>query len=133
MKVLKIGLGVLLLAVVVVFVGQIVASESGEVVVLTSQGEAGPEETRLWVVEHEGVQFLRAQQDSGWYRRLVAEPEIRLERQGHEMGYRAETMPLGREINQLMRAKYGWRDVYIEWLIGGREEAVAVALSTSAG
>ena len=128
MKALKIGLLVLLLAVVAVFVGQIVASESGEVVVLTSQGEAGPQETRLWVVEHEGVQLLRAQKDSSWYQRLVAEPELMLERQGHVSGYRAETLALGEEINQLMREKYGWRDVYIEWVIGGREESVAVAL-----
>jgi len=129
MKFLKIGIGVLLGITALVFIGQMVASESAEVVVMTSQGSEGPEETRLWVVEHEGLQYLRAQADSGWYQRLVATPEIGLERAGVSQRYLARTDPeLAAEVNRLMRDKYGWRDVYIDWMIGGREEAVAVAL-----
>lgn len=128
MKSLKIGLGGLLLTVIAVFVGQIIASESAEVVILTSAGSAGPEETRLWVVEHDGVQFLRADGGSGWYQRLLAEPALQLERAGQVVDYHAEARPLGDEINRLMRDKYQWRDVYIDWLMGGRDQAIAVAL-----
>jgi hypothetical protein len=54
---------------------------------------------------------------------------VRLERDGTTAPYRAEPRAeLAAEINRLMRAKYGWRDAYIEWTVGGREDAVAVAL-----
>jgi len=129
MKILKIGLGLLVGAFVVIFVSQIVASESAEVVVLTSNDSGGEQTTRLWVVDHEGLQYLRAQQDSGWYGRLVEEPGVRLERAAVIMSYRAEARrDLAAEVNGLMRQKYGWRDVYMEWLIGGRDDAIAVAL-----
>jgi hypothetical protein len=130
MKVLKIGLIVVVLALVAVFGMQMVASESAEVVVLHSQGGEGVEETRLWVVDLDGAQFLRASGDSGWYQRLVAQPSVRLERDGVTRAYRAEAdLNLEGEINSLMAAKYGWRDSYIDMVIGGRDDAIAVRLS----
>lgn len=111
-----------------VFLAQIVASETGEVVVLTTRTAEGPKETRLWVVDLDGVQYLRAGADSGWYRRLTAAPDVRLARGAETAAYRAETQPRGAEVNRLMREKYGWRDVVIEVLVGGREDAIAVAL-----
>ena len=49
------------------------ASESGEVVVLESQDDQGEvQSTRLWVVDHDGSMWLRAGDDqSGWYQRLM--------------------------------------------------------------
>jgi hypothetical protein len=129
MRILLYLLGVLLALVVLVFVSQMVASETGEVVVLTSQGPDGPQETRLWVVDLDGVQYLRASPDSGWYQRLVAEPDAMLERQGEARAYRTEArLELAAEVNDLMQDKYGWRDTYIDLLIGGRDDAVPVAL-----
>ncbi len=129
MKKLLYVLGALIAFIVLVFVTQIVASESAEVVVLTSQGPGGAEETRLWVVDLEGVQYLRASPGSGWYERLVAAPEVTLVRDGESAAYRAGARPaLAGEINALMRSKYGWRDRYIELLLGGRDDAIAVAL-----
>ena len=113
----------------VLIVSQMVASETGEVVVLTSQSAEGEQETRLWVVDLDGVQYLRASPDSGWYQRLVAEPEAKLERDGTTLAYRAEAQLQHRDaVNDLMQAKYGWRDTYIDMLIGGRDDAIAVAL-----
>lgn len=121
--------GGLVSLVLLVFLSQLIASESAEVVVLSSQGAEGEEETRLWVVDLEGVQYLRAGTDSGWYQRLLAEPDARLTRDGVTADYRTESRPPeAAEMNRLMREKYGWRDVYIDLLMGGREDAVAVAL-----
>ncbi len=45
-------IGALLVVVVVLFVGQILASESGEVVVVTTTDATGAQhETHLWIVE----------------------------------------------------------------------------------
>ena len=129
MKIIFYLVGALLALVMLVFVSQMVASETGEVVVLTSQSPEGDQETRLWVVDLDGVQYLRASPDSGWYQRLVAEPEALLEREGSTLAYRTEARLANRDaINDLMQAKYGWRDTYIDMLIGGRDDAVPVAL-----
>ena len=129
MKFLLYGLGGILGLAVLVFGSQMIASETGEVVVLSSQGANGPEETRLWVVDHQGVQYLRAGEDSGWFLRLVAAPEAMLERDGVTANYRAERRDeLADEVNALMQDKYGWRDQYIDLMLGGREDAVAVAM-----
>lgn len=130
MKKLLYVLGALIAFVVLLFVTQIVASESAEVVVLTSQGPDGATETRLWVVDLDGVQYLRASPGSGWYERLLANPDVTLVRDGQSGRYRAETRPaLASEVNDLMQAKYGWRDSYIDLLLGGRDDAIAVALT----
>jgi hypothetical protein len=129
MKVVLYLIGALLAFVVLVFVSQMVASETGEVVVLTSQSAEGAQETRLWVVDLDGVQYLRASPDSGWYQRLVAAPEALLERDGTTLAYRAQAHLENRDaVNDLMQSKYGWRDSYIDLLIGGRDDAVPVAL-----
>ena len=124
--------GALLGVVVLVFVIQGIASETAEVVVLTSPADgAGRQarETRLWVVDLEGVQYLRARPASGWYQRLLVQPGVSLLRAGESRRYRAETrMQKADALNRLMREKYGWRDAYIGLLVGGREDAVPVAL-----
>lgn len=129
MKVLLYLVGGLLALLLLVAVSQLVASETGEVVVLTSQSAGGDQETRLWVVDLAGVQYLRAGTDSGWYQRLVAAPEAGLTRAGKAGRYRAEARPeVVDEVNRLMLEKYGWRDTYIALLLGGRQGAVPVAL-----
>ena len=133
MKMLLYLVGSLVILVVLIYVSQLIASESGEVVVLTSQGPDGGQDTRLWVVDLEGVQYLRASPDSGWYQRLVAEPEVMLVRNGNSAAYRAEVRTaVVAEVNRLMREKYGWRDAYIEFLIGDRMASVPVALIPNA-
>ena len=65
---------VLLLALVVVV--EVIASESGEVVVVTTvDADGNPAETRLWVVDHEGSAYLRAgSPQSGWFQQLQPAP-----------------------------------------------------------
>ena len=95
---------------------QLLASESGEIVTLRTQDEAGDvHETRLWVVDHEGSAWLRAGNASaGWFPRLVAKPEVEVERDGVTGKFRAEPTPEARDtINDLMNQKYGFADSYI--------------------
>ena len=130
MKLLKIVLISVLALFALVMLLQIVASETGEVVVLTTRDSGGEAETRLWVIDQDGAQYLRAQPGSGWYGRLAAAPAVSMERDGVKSAYVAETRPTeGSAVNDAMRAKYGWRDVIIELLLGGRADAVAVRLN----
>ena len=124
--------GKILLVIVGLFaalmIAQLVASESGEVVVVsTNNADGGVETTRLWVVDHEGSQWLRSGSPmAGWYQRMTASPEIQIERAG--ITYAATVQPdvAKRDvINSLMREKYGWADQFIE-LMFGRDDAIAI-------
>lgn len=124
----------LIWAVVLIFIGlmllQMVASESGEVVVLSTRGDGdAAEETRLWVVDHDGHAWLRAgQPQSGWFMRLTANPRIGLERNGVRNAFDAVPEPAMRDtINGLMNAKYGWADDFIGMMFG-RDDATPVRL-----
>jgi hypothetical protein len=112
-----------------------IASETGEVVVLTTRdaGDA-PHQTRLWVVDHDGHAWLRAGGDAqGWYRRLLARPEIELERRGATAGFTAVPVPERRDlVNALMLDKYGWADQWIG-LVFSRDGAVPIRLDPRAG
>ena len=115
-----------------VFGMQMIASETAEVVVLHTDGDAGVESTRLWVVDHEGTQYLRAGGEfSGWYARLVGNAEVTVVRGAVPAQYTAVARADLRDvINSLMRQKYGWRDSYISMLFG-RAEAIPVKLEPS--
>lgn len=129
MKMLLKALIGLVAVVVLILVVQVVASESAEVVVLTTTSGGAGKETRLWVVDADGVQYLRAKPDSGWYLALLAAQGVTLTRGDGTMACRAEARPgFAVEVNRLMREKYGWRDAYISALVGGRDNAVPVAM-----
>jgi len=124
----------LLVALVLLFVLvmglQQIAAESGEVVILTTTDAAGePQTTRLWIVDRDGQQWLRAGvPQSGWFVRLQADSLIKLERDGITRSYVAVADPsLHAEINDLMNQKYGWADGYIGFLFG-RDASVPVVL-----
>ncbi|MAS40364.1 MAG: hypothetical protein CMK33_01450 [Porticoccaceae bacterium] len=117
--------------VVAVFGLQMVASETGEVVVLhATDSDGSVAETRLWVVDHGGRQYLRVGADgSGWYSRIAARPEVRVARGGQAADYLAVAEPESSErINALMAQKYGWRDDVIGALVGGREGSIPIRL-----
>lgn len=114
----------------VVFNGLLfVASESGEVVVVTTFDAAGGHETRLWVVDFEGDAYLRAgSADALWFRRLKANPRIAVARGGETFSAQAGAEAHRQEeIDAIMGLKYGRAD----WLVGlfsSREHAVPVRL-----
>ncbi len=117
--------------VVGVLVLQLVASESGEVVTLRTFGPDGAAETRLWVAEDRGAAWLRAgHPGSSWYQRILANPDIEVERGGELSEYKAfpvEGGPARDRINDRMREKYGWADQVIDMMFG-RTDAVPIRL-----
>ncbi|HET6470713.1 MAG TPA: hypothetical protein VFG38_02680 [Pseudomonadales bacterium] len=123
-------LGAIVAVATVLFIGQIVASESGEVVkVTTVDGSGGQHETHLWIVDYDGHSWLRSgSPKSGWYSRLKETPTLDLERNGEHTEYTITVVPseVGK-INALMHEKYRWADTYIGFFIS-RANAVAIRL-----
>ena len=123
-------LGVLFVVAVVGIGVEQYAAESGEVVVLTTTDSDGTAmETRLWIVDHEEAQYLRAGFDgSGWYQRLVAEPQVEVVRNGTGAVYTAvPDASKTQTVNRLMAEKYGWADSYIGTIFP-RGNAIAIRL-----
>lgn len=112
---------------VLVFVAQYVAAESGEVVTVTTVDERGaPQATRIWVVDRDGVQWIRTgSPKSRWMARVKASPEVVIERAGQKHRYRAVSVPEERmAVSALMAEKYGWADRLIRVLIPGDDAQV---------
>lgn len=132
MKLLTWILGALMIVAVIYFGLQVLASETGEVVVLYTDDGAEADGTRLWVVDYQGQPWLRAGAGpgSGWYQQVQEDPAVTLERDGVRRRYLAHPVPAETaRINQLMQQKYAWRDDLIGLLIGGRDDAVAIRLT----
>lgn len=121
---------VVLLAVIVIGL-QMVASESGEVVVVRTFAGGEAKTTRLWVVDDAGVSWLRSgSPSSSWYQRIRENPEIEVERGGELHAYTAfpiEGGPTVDHVNALMSRKYGWADGLIGATLD-RSDAVAIRL-----
>ncbi len=132
MKIIARIVMVLVMVLIAWWLGQMIASETGEVVVLITQSETGePKNTRLWVVDYEGNVWLRAgSEQAGWYKRIVSLPEITLQRRGIRQSFVAKPEPAYRDtINTQMRKKYGWRDAYIGFFFA-RDESIPIRLVT---
>ena len=130
MKAMKWAGGTVAVLLLVFGVVQMMASEGGEVVVLTTMDETGSEHaTRLWIVEHDGHSWLRAgMPNSDWFLRLQVNPAVRVERSGVETAYIAVSVPDQLEpINALMLEKYGWSERYISAMMS-RDESVPIRL-----
>ena len=100
-----------------------------------SQGQEAT--TRLWVGDDDGSMWLRADQDPGWYQRLIAHDAqnpatlIRGD-QRHGVVARAEPRRIG-QVNALMAEKYGLgSSVVVAALAGSPENSVAVRLIPAA-
>lgn len=126
--------GAVIAVLVVLMVLQAVASERGEVAIITTTDVAGtPHETHVWIVDLDGHPWIRSgSPKSGWYSRLKETPTLELERNGIHTQYTVETVPDKRaQINALMRAKYGWADTYIG-LFFSRANSVPIRLDPRA-
>jgi hypothetical protein len=120
-----------LLAIVVAF--EVIASESGEVVVVQTVDAAGaPHDTRLWVVDEGDRAWVRAgNPQSSWLSNIQQYPAVTVTRGESTAQYTAVPDVASRDrINGLMRAKYGWADAYIGMLFG-RDDATPIRLDPS--
>jgi len=109
---------------------QVIAAESGEVVVITINGAQGSaQEVRLWVVDHEGDAWLRAgSPKAGWYEGITTQPEVGIVRGDKSFSVAVQADVTSRAVvNDLMAKKYGWADQYIGFLFG-RDHAVPLRL-----
>ena len=126
--------GILLgLAFILVGIPQI-ASERVEVVDLhTTDVDGEAVNSRLWIVDDGGYQYLRVGADgSGWFSRLQANGKFQVTRNGTTASYTAILREDKADtINQLMRTKYTWGDSVIAAMVGGRERAIPVELHPS--
>ena len=66
---------------------------------------------------------------SGWFLRATSNEKGALTRSGSTDTYKAVPRPeLRAAINDAMQAKYTWGDTIIEYLVGGRDDAIPLAL-----
>ena len=117
-------IGLLVVLVVAVFGLSMLASESGEVVVVTTKSATGtPHETRVWVVDDAGQQWIRAgNPKSTWLLAIERDPTVTVQRAGKRAPYTAVPDRESRErINALFAAKYGWADALIGTLFGHQD------------
>lgn len=120
---------------VTLYLAQAIASEQGEVVVLTTFDVAGgAQTTRVWVVDYEGAAWLRSGSPaSAWYGRIGNNPQVKVVRGGREFAASVVAVPdQQKQINQLMAEKYGWADQFIG-LLFGRDDAIALRLDPVTG
>ena len=114
-------------AFVILFIGAFfLASERGEVVVLKTDLS----ETRLWVVDYKGYQWLRRGDGvTAWASELGDEVEVT--RNGKSISYRPIIVTAGEDrdtINELTLQKYGLSERYLRLLGLNPEEAAAIRL-----
>src|SRR5690606_22451447 len=106
-----------------------IAQERVEVVELhTLDPQNEPVATRLWVVDDEGRQYLRAgNPEDIWLARLKDSFSVEMTRNGETREYTAVLREDKRDrINALMAQKYTWGDSFRALLSGPRDEAVPV-------
>ena len=107
------------------------AAEGIEVVELIAANEVGEKRiTRLWVVDDEGMAYLRVGADgSGWYERILMNDSVEVVREGVRAEYRVQARPeKSVRINELMQQKYTWGDTLIGQMLGGREGSIPLEL-----
>lgn len=111
--------GIILGLIVVVLATQMITSELGsEVVELhTLDNMDQSHTTRLWIVDHDGIAYLRAgMASSGWLLRGQQNDSVELTRNDVTQSYAFEPREEMREtVNKLLLEKYTWGFKYISF------------------
>lgn len=111
--------GIILGLIVVVLATQMITSELGsEVVELHTLDNMGQSHTtRLWIVDHDGIAYLRADMaSSGWLLRGQQNDSVELTRNDVTQSYAFEPREEMREtVNKLLLEKYTWGFKYISF------------------
>jgi hypothetical protein len=106
-------------ALVLLGLGTYLAGERTEVVVLrTYGGDGAPQETKMWVVDYQGVPFVRiGRPGRGWGERAKANPNVELWRKGATTPRHAVVVAEPETVHAVADAfadKYGW----VDWWYG---------------
>ena len=126
------GLGAFFALIVVYLALMFGASESGEVVKLITQDANGEQfTTRLWIADHDGAMWLRADKGSGWYQRLVQHdaqrPATLLRGDATYSITCTSYSEMVKTLYTLMASKYGLGDTILGAL-GGSALATGIAV-----
>jgi hypothetical protein len=85
----------------------------------------------VWVAEAEGALWLEAATpERAWYRDVLLDPVVSLERAGRAAAFRARPAPgeeARRRLRGWLRERYGWRDAFVG-LLQDTSQAIAVRL-----
>lgn len=108
------------------------ALESGGVARLETRAPDGTaRRTRVWVAEAEGVLWLEAATpEREWYRDVLLDPVVSLDRDGRAEAFRATPEPgeaARRRLRGWLRERYGWRDAFVG-LLQDTSRSIAVRL-----
>ena len=131
MKILAWILGTFVGIIVLFLIVQTLASERIEVVQLHTLDDTGETiTTRLWIIDHDGYQYLRAGADgSGWFSRVQSNKLVKVTRGKTTKTYTTQPRPdKSQVINELMQEKYSWGDTFFATLFGGREGSIPIEL-----
>jgi hypothetical protein len=131
MKILAWILGAFIGVVLLFMIVQTLASERVEVVQLHTTDDAGETvTTRLWIMDHDGYQYLRVgAAGSGWYSRIQSNDQVQVTRGETTRIYTVKARPdKSQIINSLMQDKYTWGDTFFATLFGGREGSIPLEL-----
>jgi hypothetical protein len=130
MKTLLMAGALLFVVAALAVVGHLALIEIGrEVVTLrTSRPDGSLQETRLWVVDHEGATWLHSA-GRDWLDRFEQNPVVELERAGKTRRYTALPVPGPHyEIDELLREKYGIADRWVRFIAPCDADTVPVRL-----
>ena len=100
-----------------------------EIQVLSENADGTPEEITVWLAVVNGQGFIRTGNTS-WYPNLEHKPEIGVRVDGKEYAVRAELIedPAVREqVIAEFRRKYGWSDVFVDWVFPGDGHVLRLA------
>lgn len=129
MKRVLIGIAV----VIVAFFGTVALTATplaGEVAKLhTVDADGQWQVTPLWIVDEGGHPYVRAgQSETGWLKRLAANPKARLERAGEVVPVRVVLDEAARAvIDQRMAEAYGWANS-VQFILGDPKASVPLRL-----
>ena len=105
---------------VIVVITAVALEISGVVTVHTETPAGAHRTTHVWFVEDDGVLYLEAGSPTNpWVVDLIDKQTLRLSGQGLDGTYRFALHESGgshQRIREMMRQKYGWRDVWIGML-----------------
>ncbi len=125
------------IAVIAVAAGAITwwALEGHEVVVIHTVSAGGSSHaTRVWIADERGFSWIEAATpERPFYRDLLTNPRVELDRHGQRSRYLAEPVPNPdghRQIRQLLAAKYGIADCWIG-LLQDTSRSLAIRLQPS--
>ena len=101
-----------------------------EVVVLRTEETDGRWlETRLWIVDDEGVSWLHGNMGSRWIENLAVRPSVEVVRGEETHRYRAIPVPGPHpRVHELLRAKYGVADRWVRFVGPDNETTTTIRL-----